>query len=91
MGKIKNSKRDFFKSLRDLFFTYFLSQLLLTKQTNAKFIQPPVQLSSSGVAYVKADDILMSEVGREEIEKVAKLAIAHKLRESLSTQQQEDN
>ena len=55
----------------------------MTKQTKAKVEHPPVQLSFSGVAYVKADDILMSEVGREEIEKVAKLAITHKLRESL--------
>ena len=50
--------------------------------TKAKFKQPPVHLSPSGVAYVKADDILMSEVGREEIKKAANLAIAHKLREN---------
>lgn len=66
----------------------------MTEQTKAKFKQPPVQLSSSGVAYVRAADILMSKVGREEIEKAANLAITRKLRErskDMRPQQQENN
>ena len=48
MGKIKNSKRDFFKSLRNLFLTYFLGQLLLTKQTKAKKNKPRVVVIGAG-------------------------------------------
>ena len=50
--------------------------------SEAKFEHLPVQLSSSGVAHVRAVDILMSEVGREEIEKLANFAITRKLRVS---------
>ena len=46
-----------------------------------KFKHPPIQLSGSGVAHVSAVDILMSKVGREEIEKASKIAIKLKLRE----------
>ena len=49
--------------------------------SEVKFNQPPVQLSDSGVAHVSAVDILMSKVGREEIEKASKIAIKLKLRE----------
>ena len=48
MGKIKNSKRDFFKSLRNLFYSFFLSQLLLTKQTKAKKNKPRVIVIGAG-------------------------------------------
>ena len=32
-----------------------------------KFEKPPIYISESGIAYVKAKDILMSEKGQEEI------------------------
>ncbi len=48
MGKSKNSKRDFFKLLRNLFYSFFLSQLLLTKQTKAKRNKPRVIVIGAG-------------------------------------------
>ena len=48
MGKIKNSKRDFFGLLRNLVYSYFLSQLLLTKQTKAKKNKPRVVVIGAG-------------------------------------------
>lgn len=42
----------------------------------AKFDRPKIKVSPSGVAFVSASDILMSRVGREEIEKVSKFVVA---------------
>jgi hypothetical protein len=45
-----------------------------------KFDKPPVHYSRSGVVSVKAEDILRSRVGREEINQAAEAAIALGLR-----------
>jgi len=42
----------------------------------AKFEKPEIKVSPSGVAFVSASDILMSRVGREEIEKVSKFVVS---------------
>jgi len=42
----------------------------------AKFERPEVKVSPSGVAFVRASDILMSRVGREEIEKVSRIVVS---------------
>jgi hypothetical protein len=42
--------------------------------TEPKFEKPEVNISPSGVAFVRAYDILMSRVGREEIEKISWLS-----------------
>jgi hypothetical protein len=41
----------------------------------AKFEKPEIKVSPSGVAFVSASDILMSRVGREEIERVSKFVV----------------
>jgi len=43
--------------------------------SEAKFEKPEIKVSRSGVAFVSAYDILMSRVGREEIEKVTKFVV----------------
>jgi hypothetical protein len=42
----------------------------------AKFEKPEIKVSPSGVAFVSASDILMSRVGREEIERVSKFVVS---------------
>jgi hypothetical protein len=39
-----------------------------------KFKNPPIYISESGCSYVRAIDILKSEVGQQEIEKMAKFS-----------------
>lgn len=48
---------------------------LIIIMTEAKFEKPDIKVSHSGVAYVSAYDILMSRVGRKEIEKVNKFVV----------------
>lgn len=52
-------------------YSHFLNILM----SEAKFEKPEIKVSPSGVAFVSASDILMSRVGREEIEKVSKFVV----------------
>lgn len=53
-----------------------VSLLLDIIMPEAKFEKPKIKVSPSGVAFVSASDILMSRVGREEIENVTKFVVA---------------
>lgn len=53
-----------------------LKRLKSILMSEAKFERPEIKVSPSGVAFVSASDILMSRVGREEIDKVSKIVVS---------------